>query len=231
MSTEVRSAVTVEEGTTVSVAVTPPAGFRAHHTPGVLLAHGAGNDMDSPFMTDIHGALAARGLLAARFNFPYAEAGRKAPDRAPRLEQTWRAVAAWLQGHPQWAPGPLFAGGKSMGGRMASHLAAAGEPFAGLVFLGYPLHPPRRPEKVRGAHLAAITCPMLFVQGTRDPLCDLDLLERTLSGLPAPLQVYRIAGGDHSFKLPKRAGRAPAEVLDEVAEVVVRWIERVAGSQ
>jgi hypothetical protein len=224
MSAEARRRVEVEPGLTVSAAVTVPAGFAPGETPAVLLAHGAGNDMDSPFMTRIHAALAARGLLAARFNFPYTEAGRKAPDRAPRLEQTWRAVAAWLRGHPEHPPGPLFAGGKSMGGRMASHLAAAGEPFAGLVFLGYPLHPPRQPGKLRAEHLSRIRVPMLFVQGTRDPLCDLALLERALVDVTAPVRLHRVEEGDHSFKLPKRAGRSEEEVLEEVADVVAAWV-------
>ncbi|HEM47519.1 MAG TPA: hypothetical protein ENO23_10810 [Alphaproteobacteria bacterium] len=191
----------------------------------VILAHGAGNDMHAPFLRHMHEGLAARGAVSIRFNFPYKEQGRKAPDRAPRLEATWRAVIAAVRAEAQLAGLPLVLGGKSMGGRMASHLAAAGEPCAGLLLLGYPLHPARRPETLRSAHLARIRCPTLFVQGSRDPLCDLALLERELGPAPAPWRIHVIDGGDHSFKVPKRWGRSEAQVWGEILEVAASWIE------
>ena len=191
----------------------------------VILAHGAGSDMHAPILRYLQEGLARDGALAIRFNFPYREQGRKAPDRAPLLEATWRAVLAALRAQPEFASLPLILGGRSMGGRMASHLAAAGDPCEGLVLLGYPLHPARRPDKLRSAHLPAIRCPMLFVQGTRDPLCDLDLLQRELAGVSVPWQLQRIEGGDHSFALPRRLGRSEAEVWAEIRASVARWLQ------
>ena len=139
----------------------------------VLMAHGAGNDMHSPLISYVHRALAERGLLAVKFNFPYKERGGKIPDRAPRLIATWRRVVAAVRD----AEGPelsrLFLSGKSLGGRMASMLVAEGLGVDGLIFFGYPLHPPGQREKLRAAHFSDIDCPALFIQGTRDPLCDL----------------------------------------------------------
>lgn len=190
----------------------------------VILAHGAGNDMHTPFLRAMQEGLAGRGAVSIRFNFPYKERGRKAPDRAPLLEATWRAVIAAVRGQRAYGTLPLVLGGKSMGGRMATHVAAAGEPCDGLLLLGYPLHPARRPEVLRAAHLHQVHCPMLFVQGSRDPLCDLVLLQRELAAVPAPWRLQVIEGGDHSFKLPKRAGRSEAQVWDEILEVAAGWL-------
>jgi predicted alpha/beta-hydrolase family hydrolase len=189
-----------------------------------ILAHGAGNDMGNPFLSFVHRAIAEAGLLSVKFNFPYKERGGKAPDPAPRLEATFRAVLGRVREDPELAPRRVFLGGKSMGGRMASHLAAAGEDIAGLIFLGYPLHPPKRFDRMRAAHLADIRCPMLFVQGSRDPLCRLDLLQQTLDGLTAAVTLHVIEEGDHSFKVPKRAGRSEQDVWEEINGVVRRWL-------
>lgn len=202
-----------------------PTAYPQTHSTGLILAHGAGNDMTNPFLGHVHRCLAQRGVLTVKFNFPYKEQGRKAPDRAPILEATWRAVVERVRGDPQLRPNRLFLGGKSMGGRMASHLAAAGEPCDGLVFLGYPLHPARKPEQLRAAHLKDVTAPMLFVQGTRDDLCDLDRLQAVLGNLRAPATLHVVDGGDHSFKVPKRLGRSEAEVWHEIVEVVAAWLE------
>ncbi len=209
----------------VSAVWAVPDAYRPGRDAGLILAHGAGNDMHSAFISTVHEQLARRGVLTVKFNFPYKERGGKAPDRAPVLEAAWRAVAAAVRAD-ELAPGRLFLGGKSMGGRMATHLAAAGEPCAGLVLLGYPLHPARKPEKLRVEHLPRIRCPMLFIEGTRDPLCDLTLLRGILATLSAPVTLYVIEGGDHSFNLPKRLGRDGRDVFDEIVSVTEEWMHR-----
>jgi len=221
---ESRRAIRVDEQRTVSSVWTVPDGWAEGDRRAVILAHGAGNDMDSPFMQTVHDGLAARGLLAVRFNFPYKERGAKAPDRAPILEATWRAVAAAVREDPL-APAKVVLAGKSMGGRIASHLAAEGEPCDGLLFLGYPLHPAGKPEKLRAEHLEQIACPMCFIQGSRDRLCRLDLLQKELERLPAPVMLHVVDDGDHSFQVPKRIGRSNEEVLDEVIATAGGWIE------
>jgi predicted alpha/beta-hydrolase family hydrolase len=222
-----REKVDVGAKTRISVEVAVPTGFRPGETLGLVLAPGAGSNMGNPFLTAlVHGL--SSGVLTARFNFPYQEAGRGGPDPQPRLEAAYRGVLGWLRAHPELAPGPIVAGGKSMGGRIASHLAAAGEPLAGLVLLGYPLHPPGQPGRRRDAHLPAISCPMLFVQGSRDRLCDLDLLRPVLQTLRAPYRLHVIDEGDHSFKVPKRTGRSEAEVLAEIREEVRRFLEQMS---
>lgn len=218
--------IAVDDTRSVSSVWAVPDGFRPEQGAGVILAHGAGNDMDHPFLSYVHHQLAVRGFLSLKFNFPYKEEGRRAPDRAPVLEATWQAVIESLRQDPL-APAHLFLAGKSLGGRMASHLAARGEPCDGLILLGYPLHPARRPERLRSDHLKAMTCPMLFVEGTRDPLCDLDLLARELLTVSAPVTVHRIEGGDHSFKVPKRNGRLESEVWEEIVMTVADWMVTV----
>jgi len=132
-----------------------------------------------------------------------------------------------VRGDPELAPGRLFLGGKSMGGRVASHLAAAGAECEGLLFLGYPLHPAGKPERLRDGHLADIECPMLFVEGTRDPLCRLELLQPVLARLGNRARLHLIEGGDHSFRLPKRLGRSEREVWDEILEAAIDWMAAV----
>jgi predicted alpha/beta-hydrolase family hydrolase len=205
-----------------------PEGYSHGAGPAVVLAHGAGNDMHHPFMAHFHQAFAAAGLLSVKFNFPYKEAGRKAPDRMPLLEQTWRAVVDAVRRDPDLAPGELFFAGKSMGGRVASHLAAAGESCRGLIFLGYPLHPARQPEDLRVEHWARLACPVLFVQGSRDSLCDLDVLARELPRIPGPVALHTIEGGDHSFKLPASAGKSQEDAWREADAAIVRWMAGLA---
>jgi predicted alpha/beta-hydrolase family hydrolase len=180
--------------------------------------------MNSPFLSHVHRALAERGVMTVKFNFPYKEQGRKAPDRAPVLEETWRAVAEAVRDEPRLSPRRLFFAGKSMGGRIASHLAAQGQSCSGLVFLGYPLHPPNKPDRLRADHLKAIQCPMLFIQGTRDALCDLDLLRTALEPLQAPVTLRVIEGGDHSFKVLKRLGRSQEAVWEGIIAEIDHWL-------
>ncbi|HET7619830.1 MAG TPA: alpha/beta family hydrolase [Vicinamibacterales bacterium] len=188
----------------------------------LLLAHGAGAGRLSPFMVQIGRLLAARGLLVGAFDFPYMAARRKVPDRGPVLEQAWReAIAAWRQ-RPDAEGLPLFIGGKSMGARIASHVAAGDDAVdvAGLVFLGYPLHPPGKPDQRRDAHLPAIAAPMLFVQGGRDPFGTADEIRALLPRLRQPT-LHVVEDGDHSFKMRKRS---TDDVMAEVADTVARWI-------
>ncbi len=187
----------------------------------VVLAPGAGAPMDHPFLRFMQRALAAQGFLVVSFNFPYQEAGRRAPDRAPLLQATWRTMVARVR---EVAPARLVLGGKSMGGRIAAEVVAGGVPCDGLVFLGYPLHPPGRPERLRDAPLRGLRQPLLFVQGERDRLCDLGLLRGVVADLVAPVSLHVIPEGDHSFKVPKRCGRDEAAVWAEVAAVVGAWL-------
>lgn len=187
----------------------------------LVLAHGAGAPAGSPFMTAIARGLAARGVAVARFDFPYMRAGtRKPPDREPVLLETWRSVVAELG--RGWA-----IGGKSMGGRMASLVAdELGVPA--LVCLGYPFHPPGRPEKVRTAHLAGLLTPTLIVQGTRDPFgTPQDVAGYALS--PA-VQVEWLPEGNHSWKPPARTGRTEAENMGQGVEAVFRFLSAPGAS-
>jgi predicted alpha/beta-hydrolase family hydrolase len=143
------------------------------------------------------------------------------------LEDCYRHVIAALRSDQRLAAGRIVIGGKSMGGRMASHLAAQGEAVAGLLFLGYPLHPPGKEAQLRVAHLPQIHVPMLFFAGTRDPLCRLDLLQQTLTQLHAAAELHVIDGGDHSFNVPKRLQRTARDVWDEIIRVSGEWLDKL----
>lgn len=186
----------------------------------LVLGHGAGAGMDHPFLRDLAAGLAEVGIATLRYQFPYMDQGRRMPDRAPRLIATVRAAVAEAA---RLAPElPLLAGGKSMGGRMTSQ-AAAEAPLPGvrgLVFFGFPLHPAQKPGTERGDHLARVPHPMLFLQGTRDKLADLDLLRSVLRPLGERATLHVVEGADHGFHVLKRSGRTDGEVLTELAETV-----------
>jgi uncharacterized protein len=192
----------------------------------LVLGHGAGSGMRSPFMTGFAEAIGELGVATLRFDFPYMRAGRRAPDRAPVLLEAWREAFADAVDRADGRP--VFAGGKSMGGRIASMAAAEGMPAAGLVFLGYPLHPPGRPDRIRDAHLDAVSVPMLFVQGTRDTFAQPDLLAAVLARLGPRAQLVSVEGGDHSFRV---AGgpRDGAVVAAGLAEPAAAFVRRVAA--
>jgi uncharacterized protein len=221
--------IPVVAGVTISGVIHAPAARAKRSGVFVVLGHGAGTDMQAPLLIDVAEGLMRRGHSVLRFNFPYKELGRKAPDPAAKLEQAYQAAIAALR---KDRPDRLVLGGKSMGGRIASLLAASGEAADGLVFLGYPLHPAGKPEKLRDQHLSAIAAPMLFLQGTRDPLCDLALLRPVLErlgdqgrrGKRASLHV--IEGGDHSLELLKSAARTRESVLDEILAAIDGWLSR-----
>lgn len=216
--------IRVNDEVSVSSQWMVPAEYQKGKSSAVIIAHGAGNDMHSEFISFVHKALAEKGLLAVKFNFPYKEAGRRAPDRAPLLEAAWRSVVNSVRQDASLAPNKLYFSGKSMGGRMASHIVASGEACDGLIFLGYPLHPPNKTDKLRSEHLKNITYPMLFIQGTRDSLCNLELLDDVVKNLKAPVTQHIITGGDHSFKVLKKLNRTEKEVWDEIVDTVFNWI-------
>jgi predicted alpha/beta-hydrolase family hydrolase len=191
-------------------------------TAALVVGHGAGAGQNSPFMVRTAEGLAARGIAAATFDFPYMRARRGAPDRPPVLEQAWRDAIA--QARTELAGLPLFIGGKSMGGRISSQVAAQGvEGVSGLVFLGYPLHPPGKPQQRRDAHLPAIAEPMLFVQGGKDAFGTADEI-RTLLPALQKATLHEIPNGDHSFKVSGRGAPQPDVVLTDILEVVKNWI-------
>ena len=197
----------------------------------VVLAHGAGAGQDHPFMVASAQGLAARGLDAVTFNFAYMERRASVPNPAPQLEACYRAVIATLGSRGWLERRALIIGGKSMGGRMATHLAAERElvshPLSGVVLLGYPLHPPGNPAKARVAHLSKIVAPVLFVQGTRDAFGTPDELAPVVAAMGARVTVHRVDGGDHSFKVTGRPKGSQPQVLDEILDVVADWVRRV----
>jgi len=192
----------------------------------ILLAHGAGFHLDSPWMAAVAAGLVARGFPVLRFNYPYrqralTEGRQRPPDPTPVLEAAHAAALASLA---ERQPGRrLLLAGKSLGGRMATHLAAKGETCAGLVLLGYPLHPPKRTHRPRSEHFAAIAQPALFLQGTRDELCDLELLRPALARFGGQVTLEVIEDADHGFHVRKRSGRTDEQVLAALLERIDRW--------
>jgi predicted alpha/beta-hydrolase family hydrolase len=200
-----------------------PAGTSA--VPGVFVcAHGAGGNMHDRGMTATTNALVAAGVNVVRFNFAYAEKGSGRPDPMPLLMNTYAAVVARVRA--ELAPSPLVIGGRSMGGRAASMLAADGFGADGLLLLAFPLHPAGQPEKLRDAHLPRITMPVLAFSGTRDALCTRALMERALATVRAPWDMRWIDGADHSFHVLKSSGRTDADVMAEIGAVSREWIFR-----
>jgi predicted alpha/beta-hydrolase family hydrolase len=190
--------------------------------PGVILAPGAGGNLDSPFLIDISEGLAARDIPSLRFNFPYTENRRRVPDPAATLEACYQAVA---RKGAELFPSGLFIGGKSMGGRISSQMVAHLEAPAlrGLIFLGYPLHAPGKQDKPRDQHLYDLRVPMLFVEGTHDAFAERALLQGVLDRLGDRARVHWIEGGDHSFKVRgRKASEVSAEILDVVAGFMIQ---------
>ncbi|HKB11253.1 MAG TPA: alpha/beta fold hydrolase [Vicinamibacterales bacterium] len=196
----------------------------------LVLAHGAGAGQRSAFMVDFAAALSDMGVDVLTFNFPYTEQRRKIPDRAPVLEACYRAVILAAHEALDSARRALFVGGKSMGGRIATQVAAADAtlPIAGVVLLGYPLHPPGKPTERRDKHLPSVRRPMLFVQGTRDAFGTPDELSPILAPLAPPATLHPVAQGDHSFKLLRRDPAAQAAVYVAIQRTIVAWVRAQA---
>jgi uncharacterized protein len=181
---------------------------------GVLLAHGAGTDQDHPRLVELRDGLGQAGFSVLTFNYPYMEAGRKAPDSQPVLLAAHRAARDYLSSK---VGGPVVLAGRSMGGRMGTYLAAASEPALGLVLYAYPLHPPGRPDRLRAGHLVEVKAPMLFFQGTRDPLSRMELFEKYVRPLPAT--TVELLEADHSLG----GSRNAAFLIHRTAE----WIRKL----
>lgn len=194
---------------------------------GVVIAHGAGSDLSDPLVEHLHRELTERRYLTLRFNFPFAEAGKRRPDPIRVLRRTFRAAISALGRDPTASPAHLFLSGKGIGGRVAADLAGTRVRIDGLFLLGFPLHSQGKPEKVRADELFRVVSPMLFLQGTRDRTCDLDVLRRTLSRVGAPTSLHVCQEADRHFKVPKRSGRTEEEVRDEVLGAADGWLHKV----
>ena len=186
----------------------------------IVLAHGAGRGMNSPFMEFFHEALPKRGFLSVQFDFDYMAAWRKMPDPQPKMQALYRQVVREVTATHR--PHALVIGGKSMGGRVASYIAADTEDVGGLAFLGYPLHPPGKPDRMRDAHLDSLGVPMLFLSGSRDTFARRNLLEGVVERLGHRATLIWIERGDHSLKVPG-AGNAP---LETAADAIQAWARR-----
>ncbi len=223
---ELRFAVPGLDGGAISGLLAVPAGARA----AMVLAHGAGAGMNHPFMAAVAAGLAARGIAVLRYQFPYMEARRPRPDPPAVAAATVRAAVAEAGRH--CAGLPLIAAGKSFGGRMTS-VAAAEAPLpgvVGLVFFGFPLHPPVKPSDSRAMHLPAVSVPMLFLQGARDDLAALPLLEPLCARLGPRATLHVFPDADHSFHVPVRSGRRDADVREEMLDITAAWIDARLGS-
>jgi hypothetical protein len=194
---------------------------------GVIIAHGAGNDMSHPLLASLAEGLANAGYIALRFNFLYREMSKKNPDNQDLLYLAWQGAYRFLAEHPQYRPKHISAAGKSMGGRIASQLAAERIlAFERLIFLGYPLHSPGKKDRLQDSHLYRISAPMFFFAGTKDRLCDLQILNQVLSKLTASWELEVIEGGDHSFHVPKSYAIDPTEVYELIVCKTVEWLRR-----
>lgn len=198
----------------------------------VLLAHGAGSDMEAPALTVVADALADAGVPSLRFNFPYRVRGKKAPDRAPVLEAAAREAVGELCERAGLGPERLVLGGRSMGGRYCSMVVGhPDDPVAalGLLLLGYPLHPAGKPEKLRVEHFPRLDVPVLFVSGTRDALAPRETLDREAAAIPGPVSFHWLETADHGFRPLKRSGWTQEEALAETASASVEWVEGLPG--
>ena len=211
--------IRVSETQEVSALLTVPSKVKACY----VMAHGAGAGMNHPFMTAVADGLADRHLATLRYQFPFAEHGSRRPDPPPLAHATVRAAVTMAA--RRLPAVPLIAGGKSFGGRMTSQAqAGAALPnVVGLAFVGFPLHPARRPSVERAGHLSAVSIPMLFLQGTRDPLADLTLMKAFANDLGGLATLKVIDGADHSFHVLVRSGRTDAQAMDEMLDAFAAW--------
>jgi predicted alpha/beta-hydrolase family hydrolase len=236
--------ISIRENEAVTALAYPASSSRIGAT--LVLAHGAGAGQSSPFMVRFATGLSSRGLDVLTFNFLYTEQRRRVPDRTDKLEVCYRAAIEAARHDDPFRANNLFIGGKSMGGRIASHLAAQQSdepgPITGLIVLGYPLHPPGKPDQLRAVHLTTIRVPMLFVQGSRDPFGTPSELRHVLDGLSASVTLHLVENGDHSL-VPSKTGllrrsaeqegeRSPSvdEIYGEVQDTIVNWVRGVRST-
>ena len=197
----------------------------------VVLAHGSTGSMNDPLLEYLHTHLTEHKYLTLRFNFPFAEAGKRASaDNAKVLEQALRAAVGVLGRDPTAAPAHLFLGGMGLGARTVSELASKGIRLDGLFYLGYPLHSQDKPEKINAEHLFRVISPMLFLQGTRDRTCDIDALRRTLTGVGAPTGLHLVEDADRDFKVTKRSGLEEHQVHAHLLAALLGWMEQTLAS-
>ncbi len=195
----------------------------------LVLAHGAGAGQGHSFMVRMAHGLATRGIDVATFDFPYMAAGRKTPDRLPALLESFRDAVASARGRAELGGHPLFVGGKSMGGRVATHLATESiDGLRGVLALGYPLHPPSRVDKPRVNHLSQIRVPLLIVQGERDNFGTPDELRPALKAVRPAVRIHPVRDGDHSFKVRMSSGQSPEDVHKEILDAIAAWIAKYA---
>ena len=215
----------IENAATVSALLLRPDNARACF----VFAHGAGAGMVHPFMETVATGLCDRGFASLRYQFPYMEKGSKRPDAPAVAHAAVRAAVA--EAARRCAGLPLIAGGKSFGGRMTSQAQAIAPlpGVRGLAFLGFPLHPPDKPSISRAAHLSGVKIPMLFLQGTRDDLAEMTLLEPVVKGLGGLASLHVVQEGDHSLHVPARSGRNDREVMEEVLDALSAWIGRLSA--
>ncbi len=214
--------ITLPSGATTSGLLQAPARAEA----GYVFAHGAGAAMDHGFMTAIAQGLAERGIAILRFNFPFMEQGSKRPDPPAVAQAAIRAAVA--EAVRQWPGLPLFAGGKSYGGRMTTQAQAADALpcVEGIVLVGFPLHPAGKPSTDRAAHLAGVKLPMLFLQGTRDALAEIDLMRETTASLGSRASLHVVEGADHAFHVLVRSGRNDGQVREELLDTMAAWMKQ-----
>jgi predicted alpha/beta-hydrolase family hydrolase len=204
-------------------AVFEPASDGSEGGPVFVFAHGAGGNMNDRGVVQTANALRARGIGVVRFNFLYREKKSSRPDPMPRLKDTFSAVISRVRAEVE--PQSLIIGGRSMGGRAASMLAADGFECNGLLLLAYPLHPPGKPDQLRDAHLPAIKVPVICFNGTRDPFCTPSLMEDVLTRVKTDWEMHWVEGADHSFHVLKSSGRTDAQVIDDIADSVAVWVK------
>jgi predicted alpha/beta-hydrolase family hydrolase len=216
----------------VSAVLSGPDQLSESNKTGVIIAHGASNDMNNSLIVAVADGLAATGYTTLRFNFPYKEKGKKSPDVESTLIRTWQDAVNHLLNNERFPVDRVVAAGKSMGGRIVSQMVAADQmAVEALIFLGYPLHAPGRTDKLRDSHLYEIKKPMLFFAGTRDPLCNMEKLRKVLHRLPGQYDLEIVEGGDHSFKEPKSSYRSAKSVHLQIVEKCLKWLDLIAKQQ
>ncbi len=213
--------------TEVSATMGVPQWWPTGQRVGVVLAHGALRDFSDPLIEYLQRSLTERRFLTLRFNFPFGEAAKKQPDPPEVLQRTFRAAIATLARDPNAAPARMFLGGKGLGGLVAAELAGARVRVDGVFFMGFPLHPPGKPELIQREQLFRIISPMLFLQGERDRHCDLDLLRHTLSRVGAPTTLQVVQDADQHFRVLKKSHRTDEQVREELLASLDAWIHKV----
>ncbi|MEH0018296.1 MAG: alpha/beta family hydrolase [Desulfobacter sp.] len=215
--------IALNTGQSISAILTTPDAPADKNQPGIVIAHGAANDMNNPLINAVAQGLTQKGFACLRFNFLYRELGKKSVDPEHRLVHAWQMAVAALKGHT--GCGRFIAVGKSLGARIAAQATAAGEISPDrLIFLGYPLHAPGKKEQLRDAPLKQISQPMFFFEGTRDPFCDLGLLEHTFQSLHPRPGLDVIQNGNHSFDLPKTDPRPREAVYEQIIKGCLDWL-------